>query len=116
MMSIQKKILHSSFCKNIKELRHERNWNQKYLAYRMGVSTPSVSKIESGVTDITISTMEQLAKIYEISIVELFTGTTDLSHLNALNKKLANHDAQISALQRKIIELYEELQHKNVPA
>lgn len=119
MMSDQQKTIQGSFCKKLKDLRHERKWSQEYLAYRMGVSAPSISKIESGITNVTLSSIKQIALIFELPVVELLNTDdqspnkvlTDISHLIKLKEKLGTRETEIAILQRKIIELYEELQH-----
>lgn len=123
IMSSLQKTIQSSFCKKIKELRHEREWSQEYLACRMGISAPSISKIEAGITAITLSSIERLAQIYEVpltqllgvddeTVPELLTGPA----LNELKRKLAARELEILVLQRKVIELYEELQCNKLSA
>jgi transcriptional regulator with XRE-family HTH domain len=122
MMSAFKTSLQSSFCNNIKNLRHERSWNQAELAQYLGLSVAAVSKIESGRTNITVSYIEQLAKIYDLSPVRLLKTdnsplrTLDTSQLTEVKKKLAKRESEILDLQKKIIELYEELQCVKAPA
>ena len=46
---------------------------RKILLTRLGISIPAFSKIETGVTDVNLSRLEQIANIYEVSVVQLLT-------------------------------------------
>ncbi|WP_158826526.1 helix-turn-helix domain-containing protein [Mucilaginibacter lacusdianchii] len=102
---------------NIRTLRHQRGWSQEDVATRLGISIPAFSKIETGITDVNLSRLEQIATIFEISVVQLVgLGLTEsekqYSSMNAANKKLSERETEIAELQRKVIELYEELRNK----
>lgn len=118
-----KKKTNKSAGKNIRTLRHEHGWSQEDVANRLGISIPAFSKIETGVTDINLSRLEQIANIFEVSVVNLLSleyteepSTQDVS-LSIIQKKLVDREAEITNLQRKVILLYEELLSKgNVAA
>jgi transcriptional regulator with XRE-family HTH domain len=102
---------------NIRTLRHQRGWSQEDVAKRLGISIPAFSKIETGITDVNLSRLEQISNIYEISVVQLLgLGLTEIekqySSMNAAQKKLTDRESEIADLQRKVIELYEELHHR----
>ena len=114
-----KKKTNKSAGKNIRTLRHEHGWSQEDVANRLGISIPAFSKIETGVTDINLSRLEQIANIFEVSVVNLLSleyaqepSTQDLS-LSIIQKKLVDRETEIANLQRKVILLYEELLSKN---
>lgn len=114
-----KKKTNKSAGKNIRTLRHERGWSQEDVANRLGISIPAFSKIETGVTDINLSRLEQIANIFEVSVVNLLSleyveepSTQDVS-LSIVQKKLIDRETEITNLQRKVILLYEELLSKN---
>ncbi|RYU86594.1 XRE family transcriptional regulator [Mucilaginibacter terrigena] len=114
-----KKKTNKSAGKNIRTLRHEHGWSQEDVANRLGISIPAFSKIETGVTDINLSRLEQIANIFEVSVVNLLSleyteepSTQDLS-LSIIQKKLVDREVEITNLQRKVILLYEELLNKN---
>nr|WP_294946251.1 helix-turn-helix transcriptional regulator [uncultured Mucilaginibacter sp.] len=114
-----KKKTNKSAGKNIRTLRHERGWSQEDVATRLGISIPAFSKIETGVTDINLSRLEQIANIFEVSVVNLLSleyveepSTQDVN-LNIIQKKLLDRETEITSLQRKVILLYEELLNKN---
>jgi transcriptional regulator with XRE-family HTH domain len=123
VLCAMQKTIQNLLCKKIKYLRQQRNWSQEELARRIGVSAPSVSKIEAGVTDITLSGIRQIAGVYELSIAELLSMpegpiNDDIcpSPLDECKAKLAIRDTEVLALRRRIIELYEELKCNRIPA
>src|ERR1700710_1809926 len=102
---------------SIKILRIKNGWNQEYIANRLGISIPALSKIETGVTDVNLSRLEQIANIYEVTLAQLVNIYNDeLAPIefnsDILKKKLTEQEEQINALQRKVIELYDELYNR----
>ncbi len=113
-----KRAANKSVGKSIRILRHQHGWSQEDIASRLGISIPAFSKIETGVTDVNLSRLEQIANIYEVSVVQLLTVDGEQaelvpSHLNVIQKKLTDRESEIANLQRKVIELYEELRNKS---
>ncbi|WP_233524403.1 helix-turn-helix domain-containing protein [Mucilaginibacter conchicola] len=114
-----KKKTNKSAGKNIRALRHEHGWSQEDVANRLGISIPAFSKIETGVTDINLSRLEQIANIFEVSVVNLLSldhaeeAPVQDQSLNIVQKKLLDRETEIASLQRKVILLYEELLNKN---
>ncbi len=102
--------------KKIRLLRHQRGWSQEDVAKNLDISIPAFSKIETGITDINLSRLEQISNLFEMTVVQLLTFN-DLeqdqkmtSELEVINKKLMDRDAEVIDLQKKVIELFEELQ------
>ncbi len=58
--------------KNLKTIRKLRNLTQETVAEKLGISTYSYAKIERGETDVNISRLQQIAKIMEIELSQLF--------------------------------------------
>jgi transcriptional regulator with XRE-family HTH domain len=101
----------------IKMLRQKHGWTQEDVANRLGISIPALSKIETGVTDVNLSRLEQIADIYEITLLQLLNVYNEelepvILNSDVLKKKLSAQEAEISQLQRKVIELYDELYNK----
>src|ERR1700712_5506162 len=99
-----KKKTNKTIGKNIRTFRHQHGWSQKDVANRLGISIPAFSKIETGVTDINLSRLEQIADIYEIDVVQLLSMDTDEvekqpSNANIIQKKLLDREAEIVNLQ-----------------
>lgn len=105
--------------RNIRAVRHQRNWSQEDVANKLGISIPAFSKIETGITDINLSRLQQIADIFEMNLVQLlsFEESQDeyqSTHLQDAKKKLEICESEIVELQRKVISLYEELRYKSV--
>lgn len=112
-----KKKTNKSVGKNIRALRHQHGWSQEDVANRLGISIPAFSKIETGVTDINLSRLEQIANIFDINVVNILAldnEEADMrpSSLSVAQKKLIDRESEIAGLQRKVILLYEELRNK----
>jgi transcriptional regulator with XRE-family HTH domain len=104
--------------KKIRLLRHQKGWSQEEVAKRLDISIPAFSKIETGITDINLSRLEQIAVLFEMSVVQLLTyneveqDQKIASELESVNKKLMDRETEVIDLQKKVIELFEELRHK----
>lgn len=99
---------------NIRLLRHQKEWSQEIVAKLLDVSIPAYSKIETGITDINLSRLEQIAGIYGITTIQLLSLTEtdhadDLNILEDVYKKLAIRETEVLDLQKKVIELFEAL-------
>jgi len=118
MNELYKKKTNKTIGKNIRTFRHQHGWSQDDVARRLGISIPALSKIETGVTDINLSRLEQIANIYEISVAQLFSidfEEVEIEHSSrgTIQKNVVDQEDEISSLQRKIILLYEELRSKS---
>ncbi|HCN84920.1 MAG TPA: transcriptional regulator [Sphingobacteriaceae bacterium] len=106
--------------KKIRLLRHQKGWSQEDVAKRLDISIPAFSKIETGITDINLSRLEQISTLFEMSVVQLLTFNDAeqqekyVSELEVLTKRLQDREREVIDLQKKIIELYEELRHIKV--
>jgi len=103
--------------KNIRAVRHQLGWSQEDAANKLGISIPAFSKIETGITDINLSRLQQIADIFEMNLVQLLTfedaqDEYQSSHLQDAKKKLEECEDEIVELQRKVIGLYEELRYR----
>ena len=56
---------------NIKKLRQDKGWSQSDVSKQLGISIPAYSKIETGITDINLSRLEQISRIFEVDAAEL---------------------------------------------
>ncbi len=103
--------------KKIRLLRHQKGWSQEDVAKRLDISIPAFSKIETGITDVNLSRLEQISNLFDMNIVQLLTFNDpeeELKYnndLDAISKKLQDRESDIIDLQKKIIDLYEELRH-----
>ena len=60
-------------CEKIHFLRQLKGWSQEEMADKLEMSTNGYAKIERGETDLPLSRLEQIAKVFEIELVELFS-------------------------------------------
>ncbi|MBK0381624.1 helix-turn-helix transcriptional regulator [Pedobacter sp. SD-b] len=103
--------------KKIRLLRHQKGWSQEDVARQLDISIPAFSKIETGITDINISRLEQISALFNLSVVQLLTYNDpeqeikNASDLELVTKKLQDRDSEIIELQKKVIELYEEIRN-----
>jgi len=104
--------------KKIRLLRHQKGWSQDDVAKKLDISIPALSKIETGVTDINLSRLDQIAELFEITAIQLLgndqSGNTDqvAGELDELNKVLMEREADVINLQHKVIELFEAIREK----
>lgn len=111
-----------SLGKKIRLLRHQKGWSQEDVAKRLDISIPAFSKIETGITDINLSRLEQISNLFEMSVVQLLTFNDHeqeqkfVNELDVVNKKLTDREVEIIELQKKVIELFEELRHNKATA
>jgi len=104
--------------KKIRLLRHQKGWSQEDVAKRLDISIPAFSKIETGITDVNLSRLNQISKLFELSLVQLLsTSETEedkekLDVVNDLSNKLQLREVEVIELQKKVIDLYEQLHKK----
>ncbi|MBP3943587.1 helix-turn-helix transcriptional regulator [Sphingobacteriaceae bacterium WQ 2009] len=104
--------------KKIRLLRHQKGWSQEDVAKRLDISIPAFSKIETGITDVNLSRLNQISKLFGLSIVQLLSTSDSeedkqcLTELTEINKKLQQREVEVIDLQKKVIDLYEQLHKK----
>ncbi|WP_207420566.1 helix-turn-helix domain-containing protein [Desertivirga brevis] len=108
--------------KKIRLLRHQKGWSQEDVAKRLDISIPAFSKIETGITDINLSRLEQIAKLFDMTVVQLLTFNDSeqqekyVSELETITKRLQERETEVIELQKKIIDLFEEIRRNKVLA
>ena len=104
----------------LKLLRHDRGYNQEDVARLIGISIPAYSKIETGITDLNYSRIQQLAALYELTPVQLLDPDydplkkDDALLMKCLQDELAKKEQQVSEMQNRLITLYEQLNARPV--
>lgn len=104
--------------KNLKALRQKINWTQGQVANALEISIPAYSKIETGITDPNYSRLKQMADFYGVHINELISeGGKSINEekdslVEALKTELDETKSMVIRLQKKVIELYEQLEEK----
>lgn len=89
----------------IRQLREEKKWSQEELATQLGLSTNGYAKIERGETRLTLPRLEQLAEIFEISILDLIQA--DIKHIDyKIGNNHINHSSDFT--------IYGAAEHKDL--
>jgi transcriptional regulator with XRE-family HTH domain len=101
-------------------LRHQRSWGQEDVSKQLDISIPAFSKIETGITDVNLSRLEQISSLFGLTVVQLLTFTDSEeqekynNEVEVLTKKLQDRETDVIELQKKVIDLYEELRRAKV--
>jgi transcriptional regulator with XRE-family HTH domain len=105
-----------TIAQKIRLLRQRKGLSQEEVALKLGISIPALSKIETGITDVNISRIEQIATLFGVTLMTLLQwdgegepGSSD--EIESLSQKLIRRDAQVIELQKQIIRLLEALKH-----
>ena len=98
----------------IRRMREDNKWSQQVIAEQLNISIPAYSKIETGVTDVNLSRLEQIAQLFNTDIAALFTDEKIASPVisteyTRLEKDLFEAEKEIIYLQRKVIQLFDEI-------
>ncbi|WP_145861390.1 helix-turn-helix domain-containing protein [Pedobacter suwonensis] len=100
---------------HIKQSRLLLGLSQADAAKKLNISTPAFCKIETGQTDLNISRLLQISKIFKVPVIQLITGQSAVSEsdsskeLIALKKELIEKEEEINKLRKKVIDLYDKL-------
>src|ERR1700722_7366560 len=102
---------------NIRTLRIKNGWSLRDAARRLDISTSALSKIETGVTDVNLSRLEQIAHIFGINLVQLWElnfedAAARETNLSQARTKVSELESEIATFQRKVIQLYEKLRQQ----
>ena len=62
--------------KRVRDLREDHDWNQEYVAEKIGITQTTYSKYELGKVNIPLDMMIKLADLYHVS-VDYLIGRTD---------------------------------------
>jgi transcriptional regulator with XRE-family HTH domain len=82
----------------IKQLRLAKGWSQETTADKLKLGLQAYSKIERDITDITLSRLAQIAKLFNVSPPELLD-----SQIEVLKKEIAKRDTEIAQLQKELL-------------
>jgi transcriptional regulator with XRE-family HTH domain len=103
----------------LKALRLTHCLSQKIIADQLGISVPAYSKIETGLTDISFSKVQQIADIYSVSVVDLLKiGEKDSRNEQYpdLKRQLDELTLKYNEQQKKMIQLYEIIRNQRAEA
>lgn len=98
---------------HIKECRVGLGLSQAGAAKLLHISTPAFCKIETGQTDLNLSRLYQIAKVFDVDVITLISGkpvqAANNEDIASLKQKLEQKDEEINKLRKKVIDLYDKL-------
>lgn len=86
---------------NIKRIRAAKNLSQKEVITIAKLDAAQYSRIESGKTDPSVSTLERIAKALGVSLADLFASTDELKEINSYDKSIMEKVALMEALTKE---------------
>ncbi|HZF64705.1 MAG TPA: helix-turn-helix transcriptional regulator [Chitinophagaceae bacterium] len=92
----------------IKRYREVKNFSQKYVAAKMGISQNAYSKIENNITQLTVQHVKELSNILEVPITDLLKDDFEIHRPAAVP-----HSVSKSDLLKKVEVLYNKIESKH---
>lgn len=86
-MKVIKSDLNFVVTNRIKELRVERDLNQKYVAGMLNISVAAYSKLENGYHDLSMARSAEIAKILKVDIIHLLGSGYEKQQADLSNQK-----------------------------
>lgn len=83
--------------KHIQEIRKSRGMSQDVLAEHLGISQDAISKIERGITEITLNRLQQIADVFKMSVVEI------INYPNG--SAVGANDERVKELEKELLEI-----------
>ncbi len=101
----------------IRQFREMRNYSQEYVAGKMGISQNAYSKIENGITQLTVSHVRQISSILEVSIMDLLKDDFEIRHGASMQIESVTREALLHNLEhiRKKIKSRTPEKHEYYP-
>ena len=98
----------------IKRYREMRNFSQKYVAAKMGISQNSYSKIENNITQLTVHHIKQLSSILEVPISDFLRDDFEIHKPITIPGSITRSELidTIKLLQKKL-EAKSTVKHEN---
>ena len=90
----------------IKKYREMRNYSQKYVASKMGMSQNAYSKIENNITGLTVHHVKELSKILEVPITDLLKDNFEIHKPLVIPRTITKSDLleHVHQLQKIILD------------
>lgn len=84
--------------KNIKRIRKKKGMSQKELICAVGLGTPMYSRIETGKTEPSLTTLEKIAKALNVKLSDFFDNDANLENVNSFDSDLVDKIKMIEIL------------------
>lgn len=65
----------------LKEARKNARWSQEAVAGKLGISRPTYQKMEANPGVVTVEDAKKLAKLFEVSVSDIFSQMTIVKHI-----------------------------------
>lgn len=104
----------TSIGERIKKTRLQKAWKPQDVANALGISLTSYFNIEGNITDVNVSKLYEIARIFDVDIsVFIYGGTKEtrdhqIIEINNLKSRIDQYDREITRLQQKVINFYEQ--------
>ena len=95
----------------IRRYREIKNFSQKYVAAKMGISQNAYSKIENNLTQLTVHHVKQLSHILQTPVIDLLRDDFTIHKPEVVNTKSVYKDEVVKMLDH----LKAKLQTKHTP-
>jgi transcriptional regulator with XRE-family HTH domain len=88
----------------IKRYREIKNFSQKYVAAKMGISQNAYSKIENNITQLTVHHIKELSKILEVPVTDFLKDDFEIHKPFAISRTVTKSDllATLKSLNHKL--------------
>lgn len=99
----------------LKALRLTHCLSQKIIADQLNISVPAYSKIETGQTDISFAKVQQIADMYNVTVIELLKIGESVSKNDQypdIKRQLDELTEKYNEQQKKLIQLYEIIRNQ----
>ena len=100
----------------IKQYRELKNYSQKFVASRMGISQNAYSKIENNITQLTVHHVKELSRILEVPITDLLKDDFEIHRPSAMTPKRKTRKAKKKSRNLQQIRIERHLLHTDLPA
>ena len=97
---------------NIKAIRIKKNLSQSEMGKKIGTNQSNYNRIEAGLTQLTIERMEQIAKVFEMSVNELM----NYEGKEVVNSEILEYINKIDELNKKITKNAEKYEKERAEA
>ena len=89
----------------IRFLRQSHGWSQEAIAIKLDMSVGGYADIERGKTDIKLSRLKQIATLFNIDLIELFSfGEKNTFYITANNSQGDNNHHVLQVLDSKHVQ------------
>jgi transcriptional regulator with XRE-family HTH domain len=88
----------------IKRYRELKNFSQKYVAAKMGISQNAYSKIENNITQLTVHHINELSKIFEVPVTDFLKDDFEIHKPITIPHNVSKTDLleMLKTLQKKV--------------